>query len=297
MIQPQSLQYFAEVARTGSLRHASDAFFVAPSAISRQIANLERELGAPLFERSSRGMALTEAGRILLDFVQDNNHRVDRVRAAIDDLADLRRGLVRIAVVEAATTSFLPGLYQRFAQQHPGIRFRVAVRGTHQIADLVAADSAEIGMAFNALSRDDLVIQARIRQPLQLITRPGHPLAGRPSIAITDLEGVRVALPDRSFGIRYLIDNAVTRAGCALEVVFEADSLELLKSIVRCTDTVTFMPAMTFGRETASGELVSIPLADPPSEQGSIDIITARDRKLPVAAQAFLNLLVDELRR
>jgi DNA-binding transcriptional LysR family regulator len=67
LIQPQSLKYFAEVARTGSLRQASETFFVAPSAISKQISNLERELGAALFDRSPRGVVLTLAGQLLLD--------------------------------------------------------------------------------------------------------------------------------------------------------------------------------------------------------------------------------------
>ncbi|MEZ0604592.1 LysR family transcriptional regulator [Paraburkholderia sp. IW21] len=59
MIQPRSLRYFAEVARTGSLRHASETFFVAPSSVSKQISNLEKELGAALFDRSPRGATLS----------------------------------------------------------------------------------------------------------------------------------------------------------------------------------------------------------------------------------------------
>lgn len=122
MIQPQSLMYFAEVARTGSLRQVSETFFVAPSAISKQIGNLEAELGATLFDRSPRGATLTEAGQLLLDYVHANSRDVEHLHAALDDLSSLRHGVVRVALVEAAAQSFMPDLMTEFSRDHPGIQ-------------------------------------------------------------------------------------------------------------------------------------------------------------------------------
>lgn len=288
MKQAQALRYFAEVARTGSLRQASDVFFVAPSAISRQIANLEKELGTDLFERTSRGMVLTDVGQLVLDFVAESGVRIDRLRSDINDLDGLRRGTVRLAVVEAVASDFLPGLLTEFASAHPGIDFRVSVCGSHQVADRVSSDAAEIGLTFNTVSCEDLTLQGRIDQPLQMICRAGHRLAARASVSMTDLDGVRVALPDRSFGIRSLIDQAAARAGVSLSVAYEANSLQLIKAVVSSADLVSFMPPLTFAREHATGILQGVDLSDQACGSTTIDIVTARHRKLSVAAAAVL---------
>ncbi|WP_322094286.1 LysR family transcriptional regulator [Paraburkholderia bannensis] len=97
MIQPQSFRYFAEVARTGSLARASEAFFAAPSAISKRISNLETELGATLFDRPPRGTIITAAGPLLLDYAAANTRNVEQLRAAMDDLSSLLHRVARVA--------------------------------------------------------------------------------------------------------------------------------------------------------------------------------------------------------
>jgi DNA-binding transcriptional LysR family regulator len=293
MLQPQSLRYFAEVARTGSLRKASESFFVAPSAISRQISNLEQDLGTELFERTSRGMVPTAAGRILLGFVLDSDTRIGRIRSHIHDLTELKCGTVRLAVFEAVASNFLTGIMTAFSAAFPGIDFYVDICGTLQIADRLATDTVEIGLAFNVLSRDDLVLQGRIAQPLQMICRPSHPLAARTSVSMADLDGARVVLPDSTFGIRYLIDQAAAAAKASLSVVCVANSLQLLKALVAGSDLVAFMPPLTFAREAAGGLLHAVALSDKACEQASLDIVTTRDHKLSMAASAFLKVLLE----
>ncbi len=296
MLQPQALRYFAEVARTGSLRLASDAYFIAPSAISRQIANLEKDVGTALFERTSRGMVLTEAGQLLLDFVAHTNTSVERVRSAIEDLSQLKRGTVRLAVVEATTSAYLPGLIARFNQEHPGVQFRIRHRGTHEVAELVATDAADIGLAFNIPNREDLRLLGRIAQPMQVIGRPGHPLLTKGPVSMQDLDGAPIALPDHTFGIRHVVERAARTAGTTLNLVHESNSLQLLKALVSCTDLLTVMPRMTFEFEVSQGSLQHAPLNDTMAAQASIDIVAARGRQLPLAARTFLQLLQESCR-
>ncbi|MFM0169360.1 LysR family transcriptional regulator [Paraburkholderia sediminicola] len=296
MIQPQSLRYFAEVARTGSLRHASETFFVAPSAISKQISNLEKELGAALFDRSPRGATLTAAGQLLLEYVNVSTRQVEQLHAAMDDLSSLRHGVVRIALVEAAVHSFMPDLITEFSRDYPGITVFLDVCGTAQIVDALVDHRAEIGMAFNVLNRDDINLHGRSIQPLQMICRPEHPLASRKAVSMSELATVRVALPTRTFGIRYLIEKAAERANIALQVAIEANSLQVIKNLVRQSDIVSFMPPLTIARETAHGWLRAIPLDERDSGSATIDVITFRGRQLSAAAQSFLDILIRRLR-
>lgn len=296
MIQPQSLKYFAEVARTGSLRQASEVFFVAPSAISKQISNLEAELGAVLFDRSSRGATLTEAGQLLLDYVRINSRNLEQLQAAVDDLSALRHGTVRVALVEAAVQTFMPDLITEFASEHPGIVVHLDICGTAQIVDELTNHRADIGMAFNVLNRDDITLHGRSVQPLQVICRPEHPLASRASISMEELVAERVALPTRTYGIRYLIEKIAARAGTALGVSVEANSLQAIKNLVRQSDVISFMPPLTLVNEMTNGLLRAIPLEGSDAKSATIDVVTSRSAELSAAAQSFLQLLLTRLR-
>lgn len=296
MIQPLPLKYFAEIAKSGSVRQASEALFVVPSAISRQIANLEREIGAELFERSPRGMVLTAAGRLLLDYVTQSEVLAQRVRASIDDLGDLRCGLVRLALVEAASGSFMPDLLVGFAQRYPNITFQLGVWGTAQIVESVVNHTADIGLAFNVLNRDDITLHGRIAQPLQVICAPGHVLATRTTVSIRELVDYRAAVPDRTFGVRYLIDKAAEEAKVELRLAYEMNSLQAIKSIVRRSDVIGFMPPMTFAHELQEGWLRAVALTERACESATIDVVTSRHRKLPLAAAAFLQHLLATVR-
>ncbi|WP_339561375.1 LysR family transcriptional regulator, partial [Pseudomonas sp. EA_65y_Pfl1_P113] len=94
--------YFDEVARRGALRRAADVLHIAPSAVDRQIIQLEEELGTKLFERTATGMRMTAAGEVLVDGVRRWRRDLLRIRSEIDNLVGLRRGTVSIALVEGA---------------------------------------------------------------------------------------------------------------------------------------------------------------------------------------------------
>ncbi|WP_093059791.1 LysR family transcriptional regulator [Variovorax sp. YR634] len=296
MILPLPLKYFAEIAKSGSVRQASEALFVVPSAISRQIANLEREFGAELFERSPRGMVLTAAGRLLLDYVTQSEVQGLLVRSAIDDLGNLRSGLVRLAIVEAASMSFMPDLLVGFAREHPNIAFQLSVCGTAQIVESVVDHTVDIGLAFNVLNRDDVTLHGRISQPLQVICAPTHALAARSMVSISELIDFRAAVPDRTFGVRYLIDKAAEEAKVELRIAYEMNSLQAIKSIVRRSDVIGFMPPMTFAHELEEGWLHAVALSERACEAATIDVVTSRQRKLPLAATAFLQYLLISVR-
>lgn len=288
MLQTQALKYFMEVARTGSLRKASMAYFVAPSAISRQIANLEEALGAPLFVRSGRGMSLTPAGALVQAYAQENAGQVERLRAEIEDLSKLERGTVHLAVVEGATHELVPRLINGFALKYPNIEFVVSVVGTHAVAEQVASNQAELGMPFNVPARDDLKLLARLPQPLQVVFRPGHRLSQYRALRIEDLCDEPLAVPDRSFGIRQLIEDAARNEGVHLNIKRVSNSLQLMKMLVHNSDLVTFLTSSTFVFERSRGTLAWVALDNPVSAHATLDLVCSRTRPLTAAARAFL---------
>jgi DNA-binding transcriptional LysR family regulator len=293
MLQPLCLRYFEAVARGGSIRQACDRLLVAPSAISRQIANLEKELQAALFRRTSQGMRLTAAGQALLRYVESDKLNVQTVRSEIEDLSVLARGTVRIAAAEGTTMDFLPARIASFSTLHPGIQFKVQTLGTQQIVEQVASAACDIGLVFGVANRDDLILRTRISNALRVVMRPGHALSAHGVLTMQDLIDVPVALPDRTFGIRRLVERAADSAKMRLQVQHESNSLHFIKALVQSCDAIGFMPRVTFQREESEGKLVSAVLDDPVCTHATIDIVTARGQTLSTAARSFLRHLSD----
>jgi DNA-binding transcriptional LysR family regulator len=290
LIDP-ALRYFLEVAECGSIRLAADRLQIAPSAISRQIKLLEHQLGTELLTRNRLGIALTEQGRLVVSFAQGTRREVEQLRMAIDDLSELRRGVVRLAVVEATIDRILPVCISRLRLKYPKIEISVAMLGTHQVAEAVLRQDAEIGVALDPPLRSELLLRMRWPQPLRAVARPDHPIWQASAMTLAAVLEQPHVLPDRSFGIRTLIERSATKRKLTTRPFLEANSLGALKAIAQATDAVTILPPECILREEAAGQLATLNIDDPILSRAAIDVITLRAPALSKAATTLLAYL------
>ena len=286
-----SVRYFIEVVRSGSIREASQRLNVAPSALSRQIRNLEYELGMPLFERRPRGMALTAAGEIYARYAQTAILEDDRVRSDLEELRGLRRGVVRVATVEGVVADMLTTVVARFREKYPGIRFHLLTTGTDDVIASVRDGRSDVGISFHAQPDAAVRFVRRTRDPLAALVHPNHSIAGRLQITLTELLSYPVAVPDAGFGIRRLIDEQCRRLGHSMTPALETNSIEALRGFARSGAGVTMLPGMSFLREIRQGEIVAIPISDRALNQCSMDISVLAGRHLPTAISQFISHL------
>ncbi len=284
-------RYFLEVVRCGSIRVASARLNVVPSALSRQIQNLETELGVPLFERRPRGMALTAAGEVYARYAQAVTLENDRMRSDLEELRGLRRGIVRIATVEGVVADLITNVIAKFRAKHPGIRFNLITLGTDHVVAAVRDNRVDIGVSFHAQPDAAVRFVRRFRDPLMALVHPDNPLATRRKVALREVLSMPIAVPESGFGIRRLIDEQCRRLGESLVPALETNSIEALRGFVRSGAGVTFLPGNSFQREIRQGEAVSIPLADRLLNQCSMDFGVLAGRYLPTAISQFLTLL------
>jgi DNA-binding transcriptional LysR family regulator len=291
-----TLRYFNEVAKSGSIRKAADRLHVAPSAISRQIAQLEHEVDAVLFERSKSGLQLTVAGEVLAR----RSHRIfrdlDRARAGIDDLRGLRRGEVSIWVIEGFISGLLPDILANFNHRHPDVTFRVQTGSTDRIVEALLEDEADIGMTFNAAPRAEIETVAEFVEPVSCLVAPSHEYADKASLTLEDICRQPLALPEHSFGLRQFFDKAVAERGLTSRVFLTTNSLELTKTMAATGRVIAFMPALTVIHELATGSLRAIPIADAGFASARSSVNVHRDRPLSHAAQEFLKILSASIR-
>lgn len=285
------LRYFDEVVRSGSIRIAAERLHVAPSAISRQIKNIEDELGAPLFDRHARGVALTPAGEIYARYVRSALLDQGRVHTEIDDLRGLRRGHIRIHAVEGVVATPVTMALAEFKEKYGGVTLRLTVSGTDDIMRAVRDGETDVGIAFTSDPDPWVRYEARFRHPLCAVLRPDHPLAGKARLGLAETLEYPYAVPEKNFGIRALIDAQMRSAKLPLKPSLVTNSIEAMRGFARMGRGITFLPAITVRREAEREEVKAIPLSDREMQKASVDLCVQHDRRLPKAVEEFIAVL------
>jgi DNA-binding transcriptional LysR family regulator len=290
-----ALRYFFEAAQTGSIRQAAEHVHVAPSAISRQIAKLEHEVGTRLLERRANGVRLTPAGELLAAQLQITMRDLSRVRGQISELKGLRRGEVVVHCIEGLVDGFLIKALKKFNRAHPDITFQITIGSTDAIIDALVKDETDIGIVMNAQSRPEIASIGGWPEPLEAVISLNHPLASRKTVSLKELRAYPVVLPDRSFGIRRLVERNLLRTSQPINVAVTTNSIMATLSVARQGIAWTLMPPFAVGRDVAVGTIRTIPLEESDLEPALVDICTHKVRRLPLAASVFLKTLLHEL--
>jgi DNA-binding transcriptional LysR family regulator len=284
-------KYFEKVARLGSIREAAEALHVAPSAVSRQIAQLEYENDIALFERHARGMNLTSAGKILLAHVRGLLDHYESARSEISDLKGLRRGDVRVWTIEGMVKDFVVPVIADFQEQYPGIFISLEVASTDLIINALMSDDADIGILFDPQSLRGLAVAASINDPLHVVVSPSHPAAALNKIRIEDLSNWRIALPDETFGIRHILDQVSVELNVEIVPSLLTNSIEALRSFARSAKGIAILTPLSVRQDVQLGLLKAIPVVLPDHHISSLKICSRKDRTNAVATQKLLDTL------
>ena len=295
LLQDAALRYFLEVAHSGSLTEASARLHVAASALSRQIAGLEAQLGTPLFDRHPRGMVLTAAGEILAVHARRTVLDAERALGEIGALQGLRAGQVRLATSDAFANELVPRLCVEFQRTHTGIQFSVISLPTAQVPDAVRSGAADIGLCFSRAPHKDIEVAYRQNAPVLALVPPGHELAGAASVTLAQMAAYPLALPPAETTVRQMIDIVCSRQGLQLEAVLISNHAKTVLNFVAHGGGLSVASEIAARHLVAAGAVVAVPISDPGMDLRDLEVQTLAGRSLPVAVQAFLDLLKERL--
>jgi DNA-binding transcriptional LysR family regulator len=287
-LQVTALRYFDAVARLGSIRQAAEFMHVASSAISRQINKLEDELGSSLFERHARGVRLTEAGHLFAAYAHEALLKLEGVQSDLDALKGLQRGHITVNIVEGILSDFILHVMTGFHAQFPGVTYGVTIGGTDKVVDAVAEDRAHIGLVYNFNHHTSIKKEESLRQPPLAVMEPQHVLAKKKRLALAEVCTYPVAFPAETFGIRRLLDETLYRMGQKITPTLVTNSIDALKSFAREGMGITFLPRFTLMQELEANTLVTVPLTPANFGRSRVEVITRKNRVLPIAAEAML---------
>jgi DNA-binding transcriptional LysR family regulator len=292
---PRLYEYFDAIVRHGSIRRAAEALGVASSALNRRLLDFEADVGASLFERLPRGVRLTAAGEVFAGHVRRMLSDLEQAGSQIQALQGLMRGHVAIAAAESVAVEFLPRVIAEFRRLHPGVHFTVRV-GTPQamVVDLVE-DRVDLVLTHEQPRHHDVMTLASAPQSFCALLAPDHPLAGRDTLRLRDCHEFPIVLADETLAGRSLIEATLAKASLHFRPVLVTNMIQVMKQFVRNDHAICFQFRIGAEAEIARGELVAIPLVDPPLAQTQLLLVARRGRVLPVAAAAFAEMLCRRL--
>jgi DNA-binding transcriptional LysR family regulator len=295
VLQEMSLRYFMEVVHAGSVTEAAARLDVAPSAVSRQIARLERELDTLLFERKARGMQLNSAGELLAAHARRAWADIERVTEDMLALQGLRMGKVRLVSSEGFAYEFLPTMVAQFQAGAPGIRFSLDVCTQVEVVRRVREGEADIGVTVGMRSEHGLAVEVRHPAPVLAVVAPGHPLASRRHLSLAQVVAHPLALPAPHTTLRQLLEVSCSRQGLPCDPEFTSEQLYPLVHYVAATQAVTFCGETALRMHLAQGLVKAIPLRDREMNERHFEVHTLAGRQLPDAARAFIEHLKQHL--
>lgn len=279
------LEALRAVARRGTVTGAAQALGLTQPAVTRRLQLLEEEFGAPLLDRSAKGVALTELGQFVEREGSQLLERYERIKSDVGARLRLEAGSVRIGGGATAVSALLPEVIRSFRERHPEVVFEVREAGSRDIAQAVEREELELGIVTLPVQGEGLDVAPLKSDRIVLVAPPDHPLARRARVVPADLRGAPLVGFEAGSAIRRLIDAALERRGVAMQVVMELRSIQSILRMVGLGLGLAFVSRS--GVADDDPRIRVVPVQGLRIER-TLAVVTRRGRPLSVAAGAFL---------
>jgi len=292
-VELRQLRGVEAVARHRHFTRAAEELHVAQSALSHQIRRLEQELGTPLFERTSRRVTPTEAGRALAARARRVLAEVDAAREEVDELRGVLRGRIWIGALLPAGDLDVPGLLARFSRAYPGVEVGLREGSAADMLRFLAAD--ELDAAFCLLAGEppsELAVERLSDEEVVAAFAPDGAPPG-PSVTVADLAGRTIVALRRGSAITSVLDQRFADSGEPLRLALESGDPFLLRSLAAQGFATAILPGSLTRLEGPALEVRSLD----PAVHLPVALVWRRDRHTPPAARTFIEFVRHAQRR
>lgn len=290
------MTYFIEVAKREHISEAALHLHVAQSAISRQIANLEQELGVQLFDRIGRNVKLTSVGRSFLLHAERAIAELDLGIEEIKTYLNPEKGMIRIGFPSSFATQLLPSVISAFRKQHPDVEFQLR-QGNYQFL-MDAVKNREINLSFiGPLPTQDLELQSTelFTEPFSLLVPVQHRLANSSAVHLAELKQESFIVFPSDFILHKTVIQACQSVGFQPKITSIGEDLDAIKGLVAAGLGITILPDSTLNESTM--RLTSKVKIQTPNLQRTVGLITPTTRNLTPSEQIFIEFSVNFFKR
>lgn len=297
----RSLKYFICVAQLENISKAAIRLNLAQPALSRQIRQLEDELGVQLFQRETYGVRLTEDGRHLLKKAEPILHQLDDLSIDFKLRAQLIDSSITIGMQHGLGRLLLSVVMQKFKARCPSTALKIRIGMSGSITQWLQKGEVDIGLVYSELEKKKLKVQYLIDEPLVFVGPLRKRVNDAPPpkgsvVSLAQIEKLPLILPSGSHELRRQIERAFSRAGCKIKPILEVDEFSLLRELVEQGAGYTLF---TFSSIVADGRSVHIKawkISDPGITLG-VTIAYSPKRQLSKPLRILAQILQEDVKR
>ncbi|MFO7987615.1 MAG: LysR substrate-binding domain-containing protein [Desulfatiglandaceae bacterium] len=290
MLNFNQLRVFSLAAKHENFTTAAEKLFITQPAVTAQIRQLESTCNLRLFKKRGRKVYLSDEGRILYPYVQRIFEYEKELEDVIEDMHELKRGVLRLGTTKTYARYFMPLIITRFRETYPGIKIHLDEGSSHDMTLSLVNFQNEIAIIAKAQDHPDVCFTPFSMEEVSLIAAPDHPLAGKRAVPFDQIAREPIIMKEVGSGTRRLVNQLFAGHGCTPDILMETSNTEFIKQVVQRGDGVSFLVKQSAAMELKEGRLAAITL------EGArifldVSIAHLKNQHLSPPAQAFLDLL------
>ena len=284
------LAIFHAVARAGSMTLGAERLDISQPAVSKQVQELERALGVPLFDRIGRRVHLSRAGEILADYAGRLFTLAHEAEEAMADVRAVGRGRLVIGASTTIGTYLLPCVVAEYWRRHPRVELLVQIENTEQVHRRLAGHELDLGLTEGLVENEELAAEVFHQDELVMIAAPGHRLAGQPPVPLSAVREEPFVLREPGSGTRAVEERALARLKLPVRVAMALGSTEAIKRVVAEGVGLAIVSRLAVSAECDADTLVVLPVAGLRIER-PLHLVRRKGRRDGPALQAFCAVL------
>ena len=285
-----NLRLIRDVAHVRNVSKAAKTHQLSQSAVSQQIREIERELGIELFDRRTRPLTVTAAGKLYVEYCRDVLRRHDELETSLAQLQNQANGTARLAAIYSVGLSEMSQIEERFRKRFPEGDLQVSYLRPERVWRAVEEDEADLGLMSYAESSREIVALPWRDEEMVVAAAPHHWLAKRRSVPASALEGEAFVGFDDDLPIEGQIERYLREHKVTVEISLRFDNLQMIKEAVAHGAGVSIMPKRVMREDVAQGRLVALRL-HPAELYRPVRIIHRRRRMFNEVTKGLLALL------
>jgi len=254
------VRYFLAIAETHSFTRAAERLHVTQPTLSHQIKQLEQQIGTVLFERGTKEIELTAAGKLFKPYCERVLKEIDSSMLAISELEGLMRGTLRVGVFHSFSHSVLPPILSEFALRYPGVQVTAQLVPRVDLERQLINGDLDFAISYLSDANEQIVAEPLFEEELVFIVGSMHSHAGRKSMPMRELATLPLVLLTPEFGARQFIDRYLADNGLSPHVVLDMNAVEPILATIRNSRLATVLAP---GAIADSSGLHLVKLTDP----------------------------------
>ncbi|WP_302846939.1 LysR family transcriptional regulator [Arthrobacter sp. cf158] len=291
-VEMRQLQALLAVADTGSVTKAAELLHIVQPAVTRQIHNLEAELGTSLFDRSRSGMRLTEIGAQVVERARRALNELDRAREEARTSGAGLHGIVTVGLLASTASLLAVPLVSAVTERHPGVRLRVVTGYGGHLSRWLEAGDVDVALTYNQPPATGLDVKPLLEEALWAVAPPAAATVRPEGVDLSELLLQSLVMPSAPHAIRSLVESAAARLNVPLDIAVETNDAGVQKQLVQSGLGWTVLPGIMVADEAAGGVLNSSPIVNPEIPR-KIVLVRPSGTRAPGAGRMVADLLED----